>query len=531
MSRIKFRLLTATALSLALLAPTVQAQQTPSPATQAAEANRFGPAQAFGFDQLVQRARDMSTRPFEAQPPVHSDVLDRIDFNAHWKIRFRNDQTVDVGNAPIQFFHLGKYFQQPVKIFDVEDGQAREILYHRSYFDIPADSPAMELGDDMGFAGFRIMRPDLKTDWISFLGASYFRTDGFARQYGLSARGLALNTGTGSTEEFPRFTEFYLEASDDPSDDLVINALLDSPSVTGAYRMVVQNKGGLGQIMDIQSKLFFRDGVERAGIAPLTSMFWFSETNRFASADWRPEVHDTDGLMMLTGTGEEIWRPLNNPDRVVTSTFADTNPRGFGLLQRDRNFENYQDDGIFYDKRPSVWVEPTSDWGEGAVTLVELPTNDEVYDNIGAFWSPAEAPKAGQEMEFNYRLHWAKDVPVPQTVARTSATRVGEGGYPGSPRPENQVKVQIEFTGDILKGLTRDEVDLHVDLPEGITPIDAGLVPVVGKDGTFRLTFDVASEAETIDMRAYLSNTSGAPLTETWIGQIHPRQIQYFRRH
>lgn len=528
----KLCLLAATALSLVLSGPVAQAQQAqPAAPVTDIEGHRFAQAQPFGFDQLAGRARDMATRPFQPVPSARPDILDRIDFNAHWKIRFKNDETVMIGEAPVQFFHLGKYFQQPVRLFDVEGGQAREILYHRDYFDMPTDSPAMQLGDDLGFAGFRVMRPDMKTDWISFLGASYFRTDGFARQYGLSARGLAVNTGTAETEEFPRFTEFYLEQPENPADDLIVTALMDSPSVTGVYRMTLANKGGLGQVMDVQSRLFFRDSVERMGVAPLTSMFWFSETNRFAAADWRPEVHDTDGLMMVTGKGEEIWRPLNNPDRVVTSTFADENPRGFGLLQRDRNFENYQDDGIFYDKRPSVWVEPTSDWGKGSVTLVELPTNDEVYDNIGAFWTPEQPPQPGQEMDFNYRLTWAKDVPVAQTVARTTATRIGEGGYPGNPRPENQAKVHIEFTGDILKGLTREDVDFDVQLSGGVETIDAGVVPVVGKDGTFRLTFDVASDAETVDMRAYLSSPSGEPLTETWLGQIHPRQIQYLREH
>ncbi|MCJ8139482.1 glucan biosynthesis protein [Falsirhodobacter halotolerans] len=521
------RLFSATALSLAFLAPLAHAQT--APVVPATSETRFGEEAPFSFDILADRARDLSTRPYVEAPIHHPDILEKIDFTAHWKILFDNDQTVDVGEAPVQFFHLGTYFRQPVRIFGVDNGQAREFTYHRDYFKMPDDSPARELGDDMGFAGFRIMRRDLKTDWISFLGGSYFRTDGFARQYGQSARGLAINTGLSQPEEFPRFTEFYLEEPQDPTADVVVYALLDSPSVAGAYRMRMSNQNGLGQIIDVQTRLFFRDGVERLGVAPLTSMFWFSESNRFAASDWRPEVHDTDGLLMLTGRGEEIWRPLNNPDRVVTSSFADSNPRGFGLMQRDRNFENYQDDGIFYDRRPSVWIEPTSDWGDGAVTLVELPTDDEVYDNIVAFWNPAQKPAAGQEMDFNYTMHWGKDAPIPYTVARTTATRIGEGGYPGNERPKNQIKVQVEFTGDILKGLTSEDVEFHIDLPEGTEAIDPGAIPVVGKDGTFRMTFDVRSDAQTLDVRAYLASPSGEPLTETWLGQIHPAQIAYLR--
>ncbi|WP_052362572.1 glucan biosynthesis protein [Falsirhodobacter sp. alg1] len=530
MSACSLRLLTATAISLALASPMAQAQTTATPAAQSQSTERFGPAASFSFDQLAERARDMATRPYEEAPVRHPDILDQIDFTAHWQILFDNNKTVDVGDAPVQFFHPGTYFRQPVKMFEVESGQAREILYHRDYFKIPDDSPAMQLGDDMGFAGFRVMRPDLKTDWISFLGGAYFRTDGFARQYGMSARGLAIDTGMDQPEEFPRFTEFYLEGGDDTGADLIVTALMDSPSVAGVYRMKISNQNGLGQVMDVQSRLFFRNSVDRLGVAPLTSMFWFSETNRFAAADWRPEVHDSDGLMMVTGTGEQIWRPLMNPDRVKTSSFSDDNPKGFGLMQRDRNFENYQDDGIFYDRRASVWIEPTSNWGKGAVTLVELPTNDEVFDNIVAFWNPAQKPAPGQEMDFNYTMHWGEDAPLRETVARTSATRIGEGGYPGNPRPADQVKMQIEFTGDILKGLSRDDISFKIDTPDDVELLDEGVVPVVGKDGTVRLTFDVKSTLDNVDLRVFLASKNGTPLTETWIGQINPAQIAYLRQ-
>jgi glucans biosynthesis protein len=253
------------------------------------------------------------------------------------------------------------------------------------------------------------MREGLQPDWISFLGAAYFRTDGPDAQYGLSARALAIDTGLGIPEEFPRFTEFYVEDGPEHGADTIIYALLDGPSVAGAYRMAASNDDG--QIIDISSALYFREPVERLGIAPMTSMYWYSESAPVKGFDWRPEIHDSDGLALATGTGESIWRPLNNPDVNITSAFVDPNIRGFGLLQRDRDFDHYQDDGVFYDRRPSVWIEPQGDWGPGEVQLVELANTDEIFDNIVAYWQPAELPVAGTEMNFDYRMYWGRGLP------------------------------------------------------------------------------------------------------------------------
>lgn len=534
-----FRLATALALVFGLMAggaatapalaqsapqtvPPSAPQSTPQAAPQAFAPSLSAPA-AFGYDLLADRAKALALAPYVPTPVEQPEVLERIDYDAHWRIRFRPEATVTVGKTPVQFFHLGTYFRQPVKMFVTEGTTARKVTYDPAFFDMPADSPARALTRGTGFAGFRLMRPDLRSDWISFLGAAYFRTDGALRQYGQSARALALDTGLPTPEEFPRFTEFYI--GEEPDGRVVIHALMDGPRVTGALRMVMSNVEGQGQVMDIDSRLFFREAVERLGVGPLTSMFWYSETNRVQATDWRPEVHDTDGLMMVTGTGEQIWRPLNNPDRVVTSSFFDENPRGFGLVQRDRTFENYQDDGVFYDRRPSVWVEPTHGWGKGAVQLVEIPTDDEIYDNIVAFWNPAQKPQAGTELQFGYRLHWVDQAPVPMQVARTVATRLGHGGVPGQARPQDLIKVVIDFEGPALKGLgQQDGVKPQVSGPEGVEIVNAYTLPVVGSD-RWRLIFDVRTPAgiDTVDLRAWLSR-EGAPLTETWLGQLHPAQ-------
>lgn len=487
-------------------------------------------AQPFSFDLLAERAASLARTPYVPTPVDQPEVLEKIDYDAHWRIRFRPEATVTVGATPIQFFHLGTFFRQPVRMFVTEATSAREVIYDANYFDIPENSPARGLTRGVGFAGFRLMRADLKTDWISFLGAAYFRTDGAARQYGQSARALALDTGMPTPEEFPRFTEFYI--GEEPDGRVVIHALMDSPRVAGAYRMVMSNVEGEGQVMDIDSRLYFRAAVDRLGVAPLTSMFWYSETNRAQALDWRPEVHDTDGLMIWTGAGEHIWRPLNNPDRVVTSSYADMNPRGFGLVQRDREFSNYEDDGVFYDRRPAVWIEPTHGWGAGAVQLVEIPTDDEIYDNIVAFWNPATPPVAGTALELGYRMYWANVAPVQanMTLAHTVATRVAQGGVPGQPRPADQIKVVIDFEGPAIKGLGQDDgVTPDITVPAGVELVNPYALPVVGTD-RWRLIFDIRAPEgmDTADLRAYLAR-DGVPLTETWLGQVHPGQFNRMR--
>lgn len=490
----------------------------------------LSPAQVFSFDVLTARARDIAAKPYVAPTVEQPDILAKIDYDAHWKIKFRNEETLKVGDVPVQFFHLGTYFRSPVRISVVENGQARDVEYDPRFFDMPADSPARQLTRGTGFAGFRLMDKDLKSDWISFLGASYFRTAGPFGQYGMSARGLAIDSGMSKPEEFPSFTEFYIEKPKDGTADVTIYALLDSPSVAGAYRMdITRGAPGVGQTMQISSRLYFRNSVERLGVAPLTSMFWYSETNRVLAFDWRPEVHDADGLMMVMGNGEQIWRPLMNPPRVVTSSFATDNLQGFGLIQRDRRFENYEDDGVFYDKRASVWIKPEGDWGQGQVQLIEIPTDDEVYDNIVAFWNPATPPAPGTQVDYNYQLSWVDQAPVPQPLARTVSTRLGAGGVPGLPRPIDELKIAIDFDGgDIGKYGQNQGVTPKVTVPDGVELVQAYALPVVGTS-RWRLIFDIkAPGIETADIRAYLER-DGQPLTETWLGQIHPTQFERAR--
>jgi glucans biosynthesis protein len=320
------------------------------PARAAGATLRFGRARAFSFPGLIDEARTRASRPFAARPSLPEGV-EAIDFDAMGKIVFRPAAALWAGSAtadPIEFFHLGRYARTPVAINVVEGGHARAILYSDDLFDLPEDSPARRLPRGLGFAGLRVMKRGGGGDWLAYLGASYFRSAEPFDQYGLSARGLAIDTAVAKPEEFPAFTDLWLGHDGDGS--LVVHALLQGPSVVGAYR-VTHRHTQAGLVQEVECQLFFRASVERLGVAPLTSMFWYGQTDRGAAVDWRPQIHDSDGLSMWTGAGERIWRPLTDPPRILANTFLDVDPRGFGLMQRDRAFADYQDDGAFYDRR------------------------------------------------------------------------------------------------------------------------------------------------------------------------------------
>ena len=491
---------------------------------------RFGPAQPFDVEWLRSHARELAARPYQEPVIRHPDILETIDYDAYQQIRFRPERALWEGGGPpfpVQFFHLGRFFKAPVRLYEVADGSAREILYEPDYFTFGDTGLRERLPDDLGFAGFRVMDGGgLKTDWLAYQGAAYFRTSGALDQYGLSARGLAIDTAMSWPEEFPRFTSFWLERTPEDSARILIHALMDSPSVAGAYRFDWAHAEG--SVADIQADLFCRKDIARMGVAPLTSMFWFAENNRHLATDWRPEIHDSDGLAMWTGAGERIWRPLNNPRAVQTSSFVDENPKGFGLLQRDRAFYHYEDDGVFYDRRPSVWVEPVEGWGRGVVQLVEIPTDDEIHDNIVAYWVPAEPVKAGSQWSFRYRLHWLADEPYPSTtVGRVRHTRVGRGGIPGQPRPEGSRKFVIDFEGGPLADLEKlDEVEPVIDASRG--GIDNAYALQIVGTRNWRAFFDLYVDGEApVDLRCFL-RLGERTLTETWLYQYFPFEYAQF---
>jgi glucans biosynthesis protein len=354
---------------------------------------------------------------------------------------------------------------------------------------------------------------------MAFLGASYFRAIGALNQYGLSARGILIDSAEPTPEEFPDFTDFFIEEQRAESDPVMVYALLDGPSIAGAYRFAIRRTEGV--VQDVEAALFLRTGVKRLGLAPLTSMYWFGETEKRRFEDWRPEVHDSDGLAIWTGGGERIWRPLTNPPTAVTSSFIDNNPKGFGLLQRDRTADDYLD-GVNYERRPSVWVEPLEPWGAGSVQLIELPTDDEIHDNITAYWRPEAPAQAGASYRLKYRLHWLADEPYPARVARAVSTRIGRGGEPGTRRPKGVYKFVVEFAGASLEPLWGDTVKAGPVVTASRGSIERAFMEPVPGTRRWRAIFDLKSEGtDPVELRMYLQG-NGEALTETWLYQFRP---------
>jgi glucans biosynthesis protein len=482
-------------------------------------------ASPFDFAVLKGRASALARVPYDAYTPPLPAALEGLDFDRYQALRYRPEQALWHGDSlgiELRFFHPGFLFKRPVQLHEVVDGQARAIPYEASRFDFGNSGvEASALPNDLGYAGFRLVQSlNQDTDLAAFLGASYFRAVGVEKQYGLSARGLAIDTGLPRPEEFPDFTHFWFERPSGQTDHLVIYALLDSPSCAGAYRFDLQL--GPTLVMDIDVALYLRQEIERLGIAPLTSMYQTGENDRRMANDFRPEIHDSDGLSIATGSGEWLWRPLENPRDLRFNMFIDHNPRGFGLLQRDRNFDHYQDDGVFYDRRPSVWVEPKGDWGAGAVTLVELPTNDETFDNIVAFWTPEIRPQPGQELLISYRLHWGREPPLLPKLAWVAATRTGIGGVVGQNRTHFSWRFVLDFVGGQLPLLARNApIELRVKASRGEIKIPS-VRPLDAING-FRAIFDLQPDdaLTPIDLRAQIV-MGGQTLSETWLYQYSP---------
>jgi periplasmic glucans biosynthesis protein len=486
----------------------------------------------FDYAALKGRAQSLAASPYVAPTKLAPEALRRLDYDQYQSIRFRRSRALwaddDLGFR-LEFFHLGRGFKEPVRMVELVDGQPRDIRYRPDLFEFGKSSvETRALNTDLAFAGFRIhAATNWDADVAAFLGASYFRSVGSdTRQFGLSARGLAIDTGD-DPEEFPRFVEFWFERPPKHARTLIFYALLDSPSATGAYRFALTP--GAPQIVEVDSAIYPRKAIRRLGIAPLTSMYQCGENDRRMANDWRPEIHDSDGLAVLTGNGEWIWRPLTNPLNLRVNSFLDRNPRGFGLLQRDRNFEHYQDDGVFYHRRPSVWIEPKTDWGEGAIQLVELTTHDETFDNIVAFWNPSTPPQPGDELLYAYRMYWGTRMPVTPPLARAVSTRTGLGGIVGQPRKYFSWRFAVDFAGGELAAIPeKADVEAVISVSRGSVEITSArpLAPIRG----FRAMFDVVprDDLEPIDIRMFL-RLNGQALTETWIYQWIPPPLDHQR--
>ncbi|MFK9003510.1 glucan biosynthesis protein G [Pseudomonas pergaminensis] len=428
----------------------------------------FGAGQlwAFSLDDVSAKAKELAGQKYEAPRSNLPNEFREMKFADYQKIRFRNEKAEWADqNTPfkLSFYHQGMHFDTPVKINEVTADSVQEIKYDPTRFDFGDVKFDPNATEQLGYAGFRVLYPinkaDKQDEIMTMLGASYFRVVGKGQAYGLSARGMAIDTALPSGEEFPRFTEFWIERPKPGEKQLVIFALLDSPRATGAYRLTL--RPGTDTIVDVKSQMFLRDKVSKLGVAPLTSMYLFGANQPSKVLNYRRELHDSSGLSIHAGNGEWIWRPLNNPKHLSVSNFTVENPRGFGLLQRGRDFSHYEDLDDNYDKRPSAWIEPEGDWGKGTVNLVEIPTADETNDNIVAFWSPAELPEVGKPLDVSYRLHWTMDEkslhPTDSAWVKQTLRSTGDVKQSNLIRqPDGSVAYLVDFEGPSLKALPSD---------------------------------------------------------------------------
>lgn len=485
-------------------------------ARAASPASSVKAATAFNPSLVRQIARDTASKPFKAPASELPENFKDINYDRYRAIRFNPERALwRSEHLPfeVQFFHRGFLYSNKVDIFEIQDGQAKPVTYQPDFFSF-GDTVPPPAGVDLGYAGFRIHAPINTPSYYDevcvFLGASYFRAVAKGETYGLSARGLAINAGQTKGEEFPLFKAFWLEKPAPNATSIVVHALLDSESAAAAYRFTI--RPGDTTVMDIETAIYPRVDLEHSGLAPMTSMFFFGPNDRKDVDDFRPAVHDSDGLAIQNGRGEQLWRPLSNPRDLQISTFSDLNPRGFGLMQRQRNFYAYQDLESRFERRPSLWAEPIGDWGEGSVQLLEIPTKEEVHDNIASFWQPKSPLQAKREHTFTYRLHWGSSLPRRDELAMFSRTSVGAKG--------DQTRIFVlDLVGEKLK--TVDPKVVRAVVSAAKAEVHNIVTQPNPETGGWRLSFELSTKGTPIELRASLLQNDEA-LSEVWVYRWTP---------
>jgi glucans biosynthesis protein len=494
----------------ALTAMTVSALSLMTPDSQmgASEQRRAGSG-PFEDGTVRALARALARQPYQPPDANLPRPFARLGYDEYRSLRFDPQRALwrDADRRfQAQLFHRGFLYAQRVELHEVTDGVSRPIAYDPAHFSLGDRPPP---AGDFGHAGFRLHfplnRPDLLDEICTFLGASYFRAVGKGLGYGLSARGLAIKTADPAGEEFPVFRAFWLERPNPGANSIVVHALLDSISAAASFRFTI--RPGDATVFDVQATVFPRVELASVGIAPLTSMYWFAPNDRNGIDDYRAAVHDSDGLMIATSRGEQLWRPLHNPRDLQVSVFTEANPRGFGLMQRRRDFDSYGDLEARYERRPSLWVEPIADWGEGSIQLVEIPTDREIHDNIVAFWRPAKPLRAGEEYDFVYRLHWLPVHEGNAGLAKFVSTRTGRASE------RTRLFVLDAIGGRQLPHGTIPSLNISTSHGEIRHPV----VQPHGETGGWRAHFEIApGAARMMELRALLM-AGDQPLSETWL--------------
>lgn len=484
---------------------------------QAAEqARQYAVDGAFTRNTVTELAKRLSQSAYKPADVPLSDELKDLSTEQYKSIKYKPEEALWANTKlpfQLQLLPRGGVYSSPVEVALVEDGQAHHLPYIADRFSAPEKLRKLLPSKDVGYSGIRLHFPlDKDGDYkgvAAFQGATYFRGQGKDQVWGLSARGLSLHTADPKGEEFPAFKAFWIKVPSVNTNSIVIYALLDSPSVTGAYRYNI--RPGDNTIMDVEATLFPRTELSQVGLGAGTSMYLYSGRDRRDVDDFRPEVHNSDGLLMINGKGERLWRPLTNPTTLQFSAFVDDAPRGFGLMQRDRHFYNYQDLVHNYQKRPSMWVEPVGSWGHGAVTLVEIPTKAEIHDNIVAYWSPKKPIPKDQPYSFAYRLYWGNGPKIDDGEAKIVSSR--SGSVAGDEDNARHFVIDYRIAGD---------GDVPDRLPKATVSASKGKVEHVKVQKNvhvhgYRLSFDLDhDDAQLSDLRAELEFPDRRN-AETWL--------------
>lgn len=484
-------------------------------------------AAPFSFQNVIARAKQLAGQPYR-RPPAIPKYLRELGYRTYEQIKLKPKHwlwSADHSRFRVGPVSAGYVFDHPIKLHVVDESGVHAVPYLRDAFSYPTKKLQERIPADLGYAGFQIgyafgAKHTRRRSFLVFLGASYFRGVGDSEVYGTSARGIAIDTGLPTGEQFPRFTSYWLVRPRPDADAMKFYALLNGKSLTGAYRFVVY-PGKRTHLM-VKAVLFTRRVVKRLGMAPLTSMFLYGTNTREPADNWRPQVHDSDGLLIHNGTGEWLWHPLRDPRELRTDYFACRDPKGFGLLQRGTRFSGYQSLSARYDKRPSVWVKPNGKWGTGHVVLLEIPSASNNNDNIDAFWTPSSEPRRGTRLTFSYTLRFGGPGVAGERLGHVAWTRFGAtdgGNTAGNAR--HTYHIVVEFSGGSLAGLSRNADVLANVTPEDGTTVQAQYVQYVAPLHQWRLNI-IATPGGTrrgLRLRAYLHDGERA-LTETWTYQL-----------
>ncbi len=467
---------------------------------------------------VTETARSLSKQPFKAPNSDLPEGLRGLTYEQYVSIRSKPAAGIwaaeNIGFSLVPL-HRGFIFSTPMMINLVAQGQSRRVIYDQAFYDFGKLAVPPNLGD-IGFSGFKVeaaQGADAFSEIASFQGASFFRAIARGQNPGTMARALSIKTGDPRGEEFPTFRAVWIERPALAVDAIVIHAIIDSESLTGAYRFTV--RPGEATIIDTECTLFARTAVDHFGLATMSATHLLGSIDRRRSDDLRPNVSEIGGLQMLTGSGEWIWRPVANRETLQISTFVDDKPRGFGFLQRERDFERYQDDDQRWELRPSLWIEPIGDWSSGGMQLVEIPTETEANDNIITYWRPKQVLAAGSETSFAYRQFWCWSPPERPSLAVTT------GSFSGRGLAARRRRFIVEFTGDILA----DQIQAP-DVKPSLS-IQPGTITLMRtfryKDfKVFRVLFEFDPGSETsCEMRLVLE-ASGKPVSETWLYRWTP---------